>query len=112
MSVCLEPPTFPIIATGALLIEYQPIGGTIYINVFPITGEDMAVVTGLERHRWRRGIHGHSQRNRQLGADENERGTDVSWEHVGISTQIGLPTYHFDKQASNRSCESDAWQKA
>ena len=50
MSVCLEPPTFQIIATGALLIECQPIGGTIYIYVFPFTGENMAV-TGLGRHR-------------------------------------------------------------
>ena len=50
MSMCLEPPIFPIIATVALLIECQPIGGAIYIYLFPFTGENMAV-TGLGRHR-------------------------------------------------------------
>jgi hypothetical protein len=80
--VCPESPIFPIIVTVALLVECQPDDGAVFI--FPFTGEDMAV-TGLRRHRSRKGIHGNSQMNRRLGAsccvqcaDEKEKGTDVS----------------------------------
>jgi hypothetical protein len=80
--VCLESPVFPIIVTVTLLVECQPDDGAVYI--FPFTGEDMAV-TGLRRHRWRKGIHGNSSMNRRLGAScyeqcagEKERDTDVS----------------------------------
>ena len=78
----LESSVFPIIVTVTLLIQCQPIDGTIYI--FSFTGEDMAV-TGLQRHRWRKGISGNSQMNRRLGAScckecggKKERDTDVS----------------------------------
>ena len=37
------------------------------VNIFPFTGEDMAV-NGLRRHRWRKGIHGDISMNRRLGA--------------------------------------------
>jgi hypothetical protein len=80
--VCLESPVFPIIVTVTLLVECQPDDGAVYI--FPFTGEDMAV-TGLRRHRWRKGIHGNSEMNRRLGAScceqcagEKDRDTDVS----------------------------------
>jgi hypothetical protein len=63
--VCLESPIFPIIVTVTLLVECQPKDGAVYI--FPFTGEDMTV-TGLRRHRWRKGIHGNNPMNRRLGA--------------------------------------------
>jgi len=79
---CLESPVFPNIVTVPLLVEYQRDCGAVYI--FPFTDEDMAV-TGLRRHRWRKGIHGSSPMHRRLGASccehcagEKERGTDVS----------------------------------
>jgi hypothetical protein len=45
--VYFESPRFPSMVTVALLVEYQPNGGT--VNIFPLTGEDMAV-SGLTRH--------------------------------------------------------------
>ena len=66
----LESPVFPIIVTVALLVECQPDDGAVYI--FLLTGEDLAV-TGLRRHRWREGIHGHISMNRRLGASCGEQ---------------------------------------
>ena len=63
--VCLESPVFPPVVTVALLVKCQPDDGA--INIFLFTGEDMAV-TGLRRHRWRKGIHGHISMIRRLGA--------------------------------------------
>jgi hypothetical protein len=75
----LESPVLPIVVTVALLVECQQDSGAAYI-IFPFTGEDMAV-TGLRRHRWRKGIHRTIPLNRRLGAtcceqyaDEQERG--------------------------------------
>lgn len=68
--------------------------GHIYLSIFifPFTGEDIAV-TGLRGPRWRKGIGRKSLMNRRRGAGgcepctgEQERGTDVSQEHVGLST--------------------------
>jgi hypothetical protein len=80
--VCFESPVFPIIVTVTLRVECPQDSGAVYI--FPFTGEDMAV-TGLRRHRWRKGIYGNSPRNRRLCAScceqcagEKERETDVS----------------------------------
>ncbi len=80
--LCLESPTLPLIATIALLVQYQPHHGSVYI--FPFTGEDMAVF-GLRDLRRRKGIQGHGLMNRRLiascseyGAGEKERGNDVS----------------------------------
>jgi hypothetical protein len=79
--VCLKSPVFPIIVTVTLLVECQPDDGAVYI--FPFTSGDIAV-TGLRRHRWRKGIYGNRPRNRRLGAScceqcagEKERETDV-----------------------------------
>ena len=78
----LEFSIIPIIVTVTLLIQCQPIDGTIYI--FSFTGEDMAV-TGLRRHRWRKGISGNSPMNSRLDvscceqcAGGKERDADVS----------------------------------
>jgi hypothetical protein len=61
---CLESPVFPIMVTIALLVERQPNGSV--VNIFPLTGEDMAV-SGLTGHRWRKGIRGSRSMNRRLG---------------------------------------------
>ena len=79
--LCLESPTLPLIATIALLIQYQPHHGSVFI--FPFTGEDMAVFE-LRSLRRRKGIQGHGPMNRRLiaschehGAGEKERSNDV-----------------------------------
>jgi len=82
--ICLEAPILPVIATVSLPVECHSIDGTICINIFPFTGEDMAV-TGLRARRWRREIHGSSLMSHRLGAscgeqhgNNKERGRDVS----------------------------------
>jgi hypothetical protein len=80
----LEAPILPVIATVPLSVECHSIDGTICIDIFPFTGEDLAV-TGLRARRWRREIHGNSLMNHRLGAScgeqcgsKKERDRDVS----------------------------------
>jgi hypothetical protein len=68
--------------TIALLVECQPNGGG--VNIFPLTGEDMAV-SGLTGHRWRKRIRENSLMNRRLSAscyeqhaEEKERGISLT----------------------------------
>src|ERR1041384_461442 len=80
--MCLESPVLPIIVTVALLVEGQANGKA--VNIFPLTGEDMAV-SGLTGHRWRKRVRGNSLMNRRHGAacceqhtDEKERGISLT----------------------------------
>jgi hypothetical protein len=56
-----------VIATVPLPVECHPIDGAICIDIFPFTGEDMAV-TWLRARRRRREIVGNSLLNHRLGA--------------------------------------------
>jgi hypothetical protein len=70
--ICLEAPILPVIATVSLPVECYSIDRTICIDIFPFTGEDMAV-TGLRARRWRREIHGNSLMSHRLGASSGEQ---------------------------------------
>jgi hypothetical protein len=82
--MCLESPLLPVIASVSLPIECHSIDGTIRIDIFPFTGEDMAV-TGLRARRWRRGIYQNGLMHYRLGAScgkqcggKKKRDRDVS----------------------------------
>ena len=80
MSECVSNrPVLPIIVTVALLVECQPNGGA--VSIFPLTGEDMAV-SGLTRHRWRKGIRGDISMNRRLGASCCEQCAGEKKRHI------------------------------
>jgi hypothetical protein len=91
--VCLESTVLPLIVTLASFIEGQLSNGAIYLSIFifPFTRKNIAL-TQLGRRQWRKGIGRDSLMNHGLGAScceqctgEQERGTDVSQEHVGLS---------------------------
>src|SRR5688572_1741261 len=67
---CLESPILPIVMTIALLVEYQPDGGA--VNIFPLTGEDMAI-SGPTRRRWENGIRGSRSMHRRFGTRCSEQ---------------------------------------
>jgi hypothetical protein len=92
--------------TVTLFVECQPDDNAVYI--FPFTGEDMAV-TGLRRHQWRNGIHGHSPMNRRLCAScceqcagEKDGDIDVSQEHVGLSTRTASSYLPFGERSDKQ----------
>jgi hypothetical protein len=107
-SPCLESPVLPVVATVSFSIERHSIDGTICIDIFPFTGQDTAI-TGLRTLQWKGGIHGNGLRNYRLGAScckqregKKKKDRDVSYEHIGISTGIAEPTYHFDEETDKR----------
>jgi hypothetical protein len=79
---CLESPIFPSIVTIALLVERQPNGSA--VNIFPLTGEDMAVF-GLTGHRWRKGIRESRSINRRLGASACEQRADEKEKSISLT---------------------------
>jgi hypothetical protein len=79
---CLESPILPIVIAIALLVEYQPNGGT--VNIFPLTGEDMAI-SGPTRRRWENGIRGSRSIHRRHGARCSEHHTDEKERNISLT---------------------------